>query len=164
MRVPIRCATFSGMTAAPASCATSASASRRSRNLRNSVSRRSASRERSVRRSSEPALSLLVDELSSLLVDARVEFTMVDEDGGVDDFFVDVGDVGLSPNPLPADRREFLLEFDEENGEDKEARRREGEKHGIMKALIGRTMAVMSVMATTQRNRNATMLIEYDIL
>jgi hypothetical protein len=108
-----------------------------------------------------------VDEFSSLLVDgdARVGLTMVDEDnGGVDGFFVDVGDVGLSPNPLPADRREFLLEFDEENGEDKEARRREGEKHGIMKALIGRTMAVMSVMATTQRNRNATMLIEYDIL
>ena len=147
------------MTAAPASCATSASASRRSRSLRNSASRRSASRERSVRRSSEPSPSLMMDESSSLPTDgdARVGLTMVDEDGGVDGFFVDV-DVaaGLSPNPLPADRDEekFLLEL--EVDEDKGARRRWGENLMKVKALAGRTMAVK---VPTQRNWNATILI-----
>lgn len=146
------------MTAAPASCATSASASRRSRSLRNSVSRRSASRERSVRRSSEPALSLMMDESSSLPTDgdARVGLTMVDEDGGVDGFFVDVVAAGLSPNPLPADRDEekFLLELqvDKEKG----ARHRWGENLIKVKALAGRTMAVM---APTQRVRNANIIL-----
>ena len=61
-----------------------------------------------------------------------------------------------SPNPLPADRDEekFLLELqvDKEKG----ARHRWGENLIKVKALAGRTMAVM---APTQRNRNAN--IEY---
>lgn len=121
------------------------------------MSRRSASRERSVLRSSEPALSLMMDESSSLPTDgdARVGFTMVDEDGGVDGFFVDVVAAGLSPNPLPADRDEekFLLELQVDK--DKGARRRWGENLIKVKALAGRTMAVM---APTQRNRNASIL------
>ena len=113
--LPIRCATLSGITAAPASSARRASASRRSRSFRISASRFSASRDRSWRSSSEPALSPLDEEgaSSSPPSPADGEGAMVvstedddDEDeeeiGGGD--FCFVGVVGLSPNPFPAER------------------------------------------------------------
>lgn len=88
------------MAAALLSSTSRASASRRSRNLRSSSSRFSASRDRRSARRLEPRLFSV-----SLGATTCVGGVMVVEstvDGGGDDFCF-VG-VGLSPNPLPADR------------------------------------------------------------
>jgi len=113
--LPIRCATLSGITAAPASSARRASASRRSRSFRISASRFSASRDRSWRSSSEPALSPLDEEEASSSPpspadgEGAMDVSTEDDDdedeeeiGGED--FCFVGVVGFSPNPFPAER------------------------------------------------------------
>ncbi len=105
MRFPIRCATRSGMAAAPASLASRASVSRKSRSLRSSASRFSASRDRSCCNIVEPVFCSLAtifffDVFSSVYAEDDGSIVVSIIEG-----FVFWADAGLSPNPLPAAER-----------------------------------------------------------